>query len=65
MPKMKTHSGSKKRFSLTKNGKVRFKSTKTRHILTKKTPKVKRQRRAVQIMNEVDAKTVRKLLRGG
>ena len=65
MPKMKTRRSAKKRFSLTKTGKVRYKKSKTRHILTKKTPKVKRARRAVAIMNETDAKTVRKLLRGG
>ena len=36
MPKMKTHSGAKKRFSLTGKGKVKFKRAGMRHILTKK-----------------------------
>ena len=39
MPKMKTHSGAKKRFSLTGTGKVKFKRAKMRHILTKKNRK--------------------------
>ena len=42
MPKIKTHSGAKKRFKLTKNGKVKMGHTKRRHILTKKSTKVKR-----------------------
>jgi len=42
MPKMKTHSGSTKRFRVTKNGKImRGKAFKS-HILTKKSPKRKR-----------------------
>src|SRR5207245_5317263 len=42
MPKMKTHKGAKKRFSITGGGKVkRYKAFKS-HILTKKTSKRKR-----------------------
>jgi len=40
--KMKTHSGAKKRFSLTKNGKVKRSHAFTSHILTKKSQKRKR-----------------------
>ena len=36
MPKIKTHSGAKKRFKLTKNGLVKMGHTNRRHILTKK-----------------------------
>ena len=36
MPKIKTHSGAKKRFKLTKNGMVKMGHTNRRHILTKK-----------------------------
>ena len=43
MPKMKTHSGAKKRFKLTANGKVRGRHAYTSHILEKKSPKRKRQ----------------------
>ncbi len=42
MPKLKTHSGAKKRFSLTKNGKVKRWHANKSHILTKKTTKRKR-----------------------
>ncbi len=42
MPKIKTHSGAKKRFSLTKSGKVKRASAYKRHILTKKDSKRKR-----------------------
>ena len=36
MPKIKTHSGAKKRFNLTKNGKVKRAHAFKSHILTKK-----------------------------
>ncbi len=42
MPKMKTHSGAKKRFSLTKNGKVKRAKAFKSHILNKKSTKRKR-----------------------
>jgi large subunit ribosomal protein L35 len=42
MPKMKTHSGAKKRFRLTANGKVRGRHAFSTHILEKKSPKRKR-----------------------
>lgn len=42
MPKMKTKRAAKKRFSLTANGKVKYKKMNLRHILTKKSSKRKR-----------------------
>ncbi len=36
MPKLKTHSGAKKRFKLTKTGKVKRATHSKSHILTKK-----------------------------
>ena len=39
MPKIKTHSGAKKRFNLTKSGKVKRAHAFKSHILTKKTTK--------------------------
>ena len=42
MPKIKTHSGAKKRFSLTKSGKVKRAKAFRNHILTKKDTKRKR-----------------------
>lgn len=45
MPKLKTHSGAKKRFKLTKNGKIKFQHTNKRHRLNQKATKRKRQLR--------------------
>ena len=42
MPKIKTNSGSKKRFTLTGTGKIKRKHAYHSHILTKKTKKQKR-----------------------
>lgn len=42
MPKIKTHSGAKKRFNLTKNGKVKRAHAFKSHILNKKSTKRKR-----------------------
>ena len=42
MPKMKTHSGAKKRFSLTKKGKVKYQHVNKRHRLNSKDHKRKR-----------------------
>ena len=44
--KIKTHSGAKKRFNLTQNGKVKRAHANKRHILNKKTTKRKRGLRA-------------------
>ena len=46
MPKIKTHSGAKKRFKLTGTGKVKMQHCSKRHILTMKTTKRKRGLRA-------------------
>ena len=42
MPKVKTNSGAKKRFTLTGTGKIKRKHAYKSHILTKKTKKQKR-----------------------
>lgn len=63
MPKMKTHSGSKKRFKLTGTGKVKFKRANMRHILTKHSSKVKRKLRQSSTLCAPDAKRVKRLLR--
>ncbi len=42
MPKMKTHSGAKKRFKKTKSGKIKHRRKNRSHILTKKSSKRKR-----------------------
>ena len=62
MPKMKTRRSAKKRYKLTGSGKVMFKKQGLRHILTKKTTKRKRNLRAAGILEECEAKKVRKML---
>jgi large subunit ribosomal protein L35 len=64
MPKMKTHSGSKKRFRKTATGKLRGRRAYSSHILEKKSPKRKRRfARPVEI-SKPDQKRVRTLLGG-
>jgi large subunit ribosomal protein L35 len=62
MPKMKTHSGAKKRFKVTGTGKVRGRHAFTSHILEKKSPKHKRQLGEPAILSEDDAPRVRRML---
>ena len=45
MPKVKTHSGAKKRFKKTASGKFKFAHVFKRHLLTGRTKKRKRQLR--------------------
>ena len=52
MPKMKTHSGAKKRFKVTAKGKVRGRHAFTSHILEKKSPKHKRELGRPAILSE-------------
>jgi large subunit ribosomal protein L35 len=59
---MKTHSGAKKRFSLTGTGKVKFKQAKMRHILANKSQKVKRHHRHTGTLKPADARAARRLL---
>jgi large subunit ribosomal protein L35 len=65
MPKMKSHSGAKKRFKLTAKGKVRGRHAFTSHILEKKSPKRKRQLGKPAQISDHDAPRVKKLLGAG
>ena len=62
MPKLKTNSGSKKRFMLTGTGKIRRKHAYKSHILTKKTKKQKRNLTHIGIVDKADVKRVKALL---
>ncbi|HVO54670.1 MAG TPA: 50S ribosomal protein L35 [Solirubrobacterales bacterium] len=64
MPKMKTHSGAKKRFKKTATGKLRGRRAFSSHILEKKSPKRKRKMAKPVDIAPSDAPTVRKLLGG-
>ncbi|CAA9520859.1 MAG: LSU ribosomal protein L35p [uncultured Solirubrobacterales bacterium] len=62
MPKMKSHSGAKKRFKVTASGKIRGRHGMTSHIRVKKN--AKRQRRLAQdlLVSKADEPRVRDLL---
>jgi large subunit ribosomal protein L35 len=62
MPKMKTHSGAKKRFKITATGKVRGRHSFTSHILEKKSPKRKRRHAQPAVIAKADEKRVKTLL---
>jgi large subunit ribosomal protein L35 len=62
MPKIKTNSGAKKRFTLTGSGKIKRKHAYLRHILTKKTTKQKRNLSHSTLVADVNVKQVRDLL---
>ncbi|HIF95378.1 MAG: 50S ribosomal protein L35 [Myxococcales bacterium] len=62
MPKMKTHSGSAKRFSLTGTGKLKRNKANKQHILTKKRTKRKRSLRQHDLVSANDVPRIRRLL---
>jgi large subunit ribosomal protein L35 len=64
MPKMKTHSGAKKRFRKTAKGKLRGRHSFSTHILEKKSPKRKRGFARPAEIAKSDQKRVRTLLGG-
>ena len=62
MPKMKSHSGAKKRFKLTGTGKIKRYSQGTSHILSKKSTKRKRRLRTGTYVSATQEKTVKTLI---
>lgn len=62
MPKMKTNSGAKKRFSLTGTGKIKRKHAYKSHILTKKATKRKRNLGYFTTVDKTDTNNVKLLL---
>ena len=62
MPKIKTHSGTKKRFKLTKTGKVLRAHAYKSHILNKKTTKRKRNLRKTAIADVTNVAQVKRLI---
>jgi len=59
MPKMKTKSGTKKRFKVTGTGKIMRMATGKRHGMIKRTPKQIRQKRGMREMAKADQRLVR------
>lgn len=62
MPKMKTNSGAKKRFTLTGTGKIKRKHAFKSHILTKKSTKRKRNLTYFGLVDKADTNNVKLLL---
>ena len=65
MPKMKTRKAARKRFQVTKSGKIKATRANKRHILTKKSTKRKRQLRRQSFLTSGDAGLVKVLLPNG
>ncbi|MHC4403193.1 MAG: 50S ribosomal protein L35 [Planctomycetota bacterium] len=64
MPKQKTHKGTKKRFRVTANGKVRHRQSGTSHLATRLSKKRKRNLRGTATVDDVEAKKIRDALAG-
>ena len=62
MPKIKTHSGAKKRFKLTARGKVKRAHALKSHILNKKTTKRKRNLRKTVVADVTNTAAVKKMV---
>ena len=62
MPKMKTHSGAKKRFKVTGSGKIKRHSAKTSHMMRNKSKKTKLKLRHAKLVDKSDEKRMKRLL---
>ena len=62
MPKMKTQRGAAKRFKKTATGKIKRNRAFKTHILTKMSPKRKRQLRKSALVADADIKRVRRMM---
>lgn len=65
MPKMKTNSSAKKRFSFTGSGKIKRKHAFKSHILTKKSTKRKRNLTSAGLVDKTDESNVKFMLTVG
>ena len=62
MPKLKTHSGAKKRFNLTKTDKVKRARAYKSHILTKKTTKRTRRLRTTAYADQTNVSAIKQMI---
>lgn len=62
MPKMKSNSGAKKRFKISKSGKVKYSKTNRGHFLTKKSSDRKRDLRQAGYVEGKMAQNIKKLI---
>lgn len=62
MPKQKSHSGAKKRFKITKSGKVMINGTDRGHFMTEKSQTRKRKLRRGRVLAKTQSKTIKRLI---
>jgi len=62
MPKLKTHSGTKKRFTITKNGKILRRRASGNHLLAKKSASRKRKFAGTETISGKQARTLKRKL---
>jgi len=62
MSKLKTKSGSKKRFRFTSSGKIKMAAAFKRHNLRKRSQKMKRNSRGMEIMCKSNSKIIKKTM---
>ena len=62
MPKIKSHSGAKKRFNVTKSGKIKRARAHKSHILNKKSTKRKRRLRQTAYADKTNAANIKLLI---
>lgn len=62
MPKIKTHSGAKKRFKITKSGVVKHKIQGQRHLLAGDPGNYGRKMRRSRILGKMSSKVIKKLM---
>jgi large subunit ribosomal protein L35 len=64
MPKQKTHKGTKKRFRVTANGKVKHRAAGTSHLASRMSHKRKRNLRGTDVVSSVETRRIRDSLCG-
>jgi large subunit ribosomal protein L35 len=62
MPKLKTHRGAAKRFTVTSKGKIKRSKAYASHILTKKTTKRKRALRKSALVDSANFREIKRLI---
>ena len=64
MPKQKTHKGTKKRFRLTANGKVKHRSAGTSHLASRMSKKRRRNLRGTKVLSSTVVHQITRALAG-
>lgn len=62
MPKVRSHSGAKKRFRFTASGKVKYKKTRAQHLLAKKSSKRMLHLRKPSFLGKTETSILKRLI---